>query len=425
MLIMALTITAFILLGMPVSFSMLTGALVYFITSGTSMNILVQQMVVQMSGSFSLLAIPFFMLAGSIMNSGGIARRIFKFCDAMIGYVPGGLAHANVLASVIFAGMSGSAIADTGGLGAIELKAMKDAGYDDEFSCAVTGMSSCIGPIIPPSIGLVLYGMMAEVPVIRLFVAGIIPGLLMAVVMMVIIFFTSKKRRYPVSKKYTGQEKWQTFKEAFWSLMSPVILLVGTMTGVFSATEASVVCCIYSIIVGLAYRELKLSDLPRLLVETLHSTSMVLTLVCCSLVFGAVLTYEYFPQTVATFFTNGISSPILMMIVMTIIILIAGMFMDVTAVSLILTPVFLPICHALGIDLIAWGLISAVASPIGLTTPPVGSILYVLENYTGVPLLKIAKAMIPYQLGFLLLVLIMILCPGIVTFLPNLVLGAA
>lgn len=423
MLLMALIIVVLILIGMPVSFSMLTGALAYFISEGTSMNILVQQMVVQMSGSFSLLAVPFFMLAGAIMNSGGIARRIFRFCDAMIGFVPGGLAHANVLASVIFAGMSGSAIADTGGLGAIELKAMKEAGYDDEFSCAVTGMSSCIGPIIPPSIGLVLYGMMAEVPVIRLFAAGIVPGVLMAVVMMAIIFVTAKKRHYPVSRKYSLREKWEVFKDAFLSLMSPVILLAGTLTGVFSATEASVVCCVYSIIVGLHYKELRLKDLPQLFMQTMRSTAMIMTLVCCSLVFGAVLTYEYFPQTVATYFTSNITSPMLMSFVMVLCTLVAGMFMDPTAVTLILTPVFLPVCHALGIDLVAIGIVRAIAGVMGLTTPPVGNILYVLQEYTGVSLLRISREMIPYYIGFILLMIVMILFPAISTFLPTLVFG--
>lgn len=423
MLLMAVIIVATILIGMPVSFAMLTGALAYFITSGTSLNIYVQQMVVQMSGSFSLLAVPFFMLAGTIMNSGGIARRIFRFCDALIGYVPGGLAHANVLASVVFAGMSGSAIADTGGLGAIELKAMKEAGYDDEFSCAVTGMSSCIGPIIPPSIGLVLYGMMAELPVVRLFAAGIVPGILMAVIMMVIIYITAKKRNYPVSKKFSAKEKWEIFKDAFLSLMCPVILLAGTLTGVFSATEASVVCCVYSIIVGLIYKELKLSDLPELFIQTMRSTAMIMTLVCGSLVFGAVLTYEYFPQTVATFFISRVSDGVPMLFVITICTLIAGMFMDPTAITLILTPVYLPVCKALNIDLVAVGIILAISGVMGLTTPPVGNILYVLQEFTGVPVLRISKEMIPYYIGFILMLVLLIFFPAIATFIPTLVFG--
>lgn len=423
MLLMAVIIVATILIGMPVSFAMLTGALAYFITSGTSLNIYVQQMVVQMSGSFSLLAVPFFMLAGTIMNSGGIARRIFRFCDALIGYVPGGLAHANVLASVVFAGMSGSAIADTGGLGAIELKAMKEAGYDDEFSCAVTGMSSCIGPIIPPSIGLVLYGMMAELPVVRLFAAGIVPGILMAVIMMVIIYITAKKRNYPVSKKFSAKEKWEIFKDAFLSLMCPVILLAGTLTDVFSATEASVVCCVYSIIVGLIYKELKLRDLPELFIQTMRSTVMIMTLVCGSLVFGAVLTYEYFPQTVATFFISRVSDGVPMLFVITICTLIAGMFMDPTAITLILTPVYLPVCKALNIDLVAVGIILAISGVMGLTTPPVGNILYVLQEFTGVPVLRISKEMIPYYIGFILLLVLLIFFPAIATFIPTLVFG--
>lgn len=420
MILMILTIILLIIVGVPVCFAMLGGSAVYFITTGVSINIAIQKLVMTLGGSFSMLAVPFFMLAGNLMSNGGVSRRIFKFCDSLVGHVHGGLGHVNVFCSIVFAGMSGSAIADTGGLGAIELDAMDKAGYDKDFSCAITGMSSCLGPIIPPSIGFVLYAMMAEVSVGKMFAAGIIPGILMAFVMCIIVYIYAKKRKYPVSKRYTGKERWLAFKEAFFSLMAPVILLSGILLGVFSPTEAAVVCTIYSLILGLCYKELKWKDIPKLIAETLRSSGMVMTMVCASMVFSAILTYENIPQTIAAFFVAKISSPILSLAAITLVFLFAGMVMDVTPASLILTPIFLPVIRSIGMDFVQFGVASAIVSVMGLTTPPVGSILYVLEDYSGVPMMKIAKAMIPYWIGLLILVVILYAVPGLTMMLPNL-----
>ncbi len=423
MLLMIISIVVLIIIGAPVCFAMLGGSLVYFLTTDVSLNIAIQRLVMTLGGSFSMLAVPFFMLAGNLMSNGGVSRRIFDFCDSLIGHVPGGLGHVNVFASVVFAGMSGSAIADTGGLGAIELDAMDKAGYDKEFSCAITGMSSCLSPIIPPSIGFVLYAMMAEVSVGRMFAAGIVPGLLMAVVMCIIVYFTAKRRHYPTNRKFTWKERGIAFKKSFFSLLCPIILLSGILFGIFSPTEAAVVCTLYSLILGFAYKELKLKDLPHLIGETLRSSGMVMTLVCTSMVFSAILTYENIPQMIAEFFMTNISSPALSLLAISAIFLFAGMIMDVTPAALILTPIFLPVISSIGMDFVQFGVASSILGVMGLTTPPVGTILYVLEDYSGVPMLKIAKAMAPYWVGFLILVAILYACPALTLTLPNMLFG--
>lgn len=424
MLTMVILIVLLVAIGLPMSFSVLAGSVWFFISSGMPTNLLVQRLVMAVGDSFSMLAIPFFMLAGNIMNHGGIAKRIFRFADAMVGHIPGGLGHVNVFASVVFAGMSGSAIADTGGLGAIELKAMHEAGFDDEFSAGITGASSCLGPIIPPSTGMVLYAMMAEVSVARMFVAGIIPGILMAAIMCFIVYFTAKRRRYPVSPKTNAREKWTAFREALPSLLSPVILLSGILFGVFSATEASVVCCIYSLILGLAYREISLRDLPGLMADTLKSCSMVMTLVFCSMVLATVLNFQQIPQMMAAFFVATVHSQLGMVLVIMLLLMAAGMVLDVTPASLILIPILLPVVKSFGIDYIQFGVASSVLFVMGLLTPPVGNILYVLNDYTKIPVMKIAASMIPYVAGFLILAFLLFMIPELSLFLPNLVFGA-
>lgn len=337
--------------------------------------------------------VPFFVLAGNIMNSTGVTERIFRFACALVGHIPGGLGHVNVLASVIFAGMSGSAVADTAGLGKIELQAMKEAGYDDDFSVAVTGVSSCLGPIIPPSVGMVIYAMLAGVSPGRILLAGIVPGVLMALVMCLIVYITAKRRGYPVAPKATWKEKQEAFFRAIPSLLSPVLLLSGILFGVFTPTEAAVVCTVYSLFLGIAYREIHVNDIPKLLMESLRSTTMITTLICASMVFGVVLSFRQIPQTLTEFLVNSVHSRVgLMLIIM-------------------------------GIDLVQFGVVSTLLVVIGLLTPPVGNVLYILSDFSGMPITRIFRAMIPYVVGLLILDVILFFVPGITLFLPGLLLG--
>lgn len=420
--IMIIMIVALALIGVPMSFSMLTGSVWFMLTSGMPQTLMIQRLIMAVGDSFSMLAIPFFMLAGTIMNAGGVATRIFDFCNTLVGHIPGGLGHVNVFCSVIFAGMSGSALADTGGIGAIELKAMKDQGFDDDFSAAITGASSCLGPIIPPSTGMVLYAMMAEESVGTLFIAGVLPGIIMAAAMCLIVYITAKRRNYPISPRVTWKERGRAFWRAVPALLSPVILLSGILLGIFSATEASVVCCLYSLFLGIfIYKELSPKGLYNVFLDTLKSSGMVMALVTFSMLLATILNYNQIPQAVAAWAVTHITSKVGIILACMVLIIIAGMVIDVTPAMLILIPIMMPVIRQYGINPIAFGVASTLLFSQGLLTPPVGSILYVLADYTKMPVMRIAKNMIPYIITFMVLAFCFMMFPQICTFLPGLI----
>lgn len=420
--IMIIMIVALALIGVPMSFSMLTGSVWFMLTSGMPQTLMIQRLIMAVGDSFSMLAIPFFMLAGTIMNAGGVATRIFDFCNTLVGHIPGGLGHVNVFCSVIFAGMSGSALADTGGIGAIELKAMKDQGFDEDFSAAITGASSCLGPIIPPSTGMVLYAMMAEESVGTLFIAGVLPGIIMAAAMCLIVYITAKRRNYPISPRVTWKERGRAFWRAVPALLSPIILLSGILLGIFSATEASVVCCLYSLFLGVfIYKELSPKGLYNVFLDTLKSSGMVMALVTFSMLLATILNYNQIPQAVAAWAVTHITSKVGIILACMVLIIIAGMVIDVTPAMLILIPIMMPVIRQYGINPIAFGVASTLLFSQGLLTPPVGSILYVLADYTKMPVMRIAKNMIPYIITFMVLAFCFMMFPQICTFLPGLI----
>lgn len=420
--IMIIMIVALALIGVPMSFSMLTGSVWFMLTSGMPQTLMTQRLIMAVGDSFSMLAIPFFMLAGTIMNAGGVATRIFDFCNTLVGHIPGGLGHVNVFCSVIFAGMSGSALADTGGIGAIELKAMKDQGFDEDFSAAITGASSCLGPIIPPSTGMVLYAMMAEESVGTLFIAGVLPGIIMAAAMCLIVYITAKRRNYPISPRVTWTERGRAFWRAVPALLSPIILLSGILLGIFSATEASVVCCLYSLFLGIfIYKELSPKGLYNVFLDTLKSSGMVMALVTFSMLLATILNYNQIPQAVAAWAVTHITSKVGIILACMVLIIIAGMVIDVTPAMLILIPIMMPVIRQYGINPIAFGVASTLLFSQGLLTPPVGSILYVLADYTKMPVMRIAKNMIPYIITFMVLAFCFMMFPQICTFLPGLI----
>ena len=420
--IMIMMIVALALIGVPMSFSMLTGSVWFMLTSGMPQTLMIQRLIMAVGDSFSMLAIPFFMLAGTIMNAGGVATRIFDFCNTLVGHIPGGLGHVNVFCSVIFAGMSGSALADTGGIGAIELKAMKDQGFDEDFSAAITGASSCLGPIIPPSTGMVLYAMMAEESVGTLFIAGVLPGIIMAAAMCLIVYITAKRRNYPISPRVTWKERSRALWRAVPALLSPIILLSGILLGIFSATEASVVCCLYSLFLGIfIYKELSPKGLYNVFLDTLKSSGMVMALVTFSMLLATILNYNQIPQAVAAWAVTHITSKVGIILACMVLIIIAGMVIDVTPAMLILIPIMMPVIRQYGINPIAFGVASTLLFSQGLLTPPVGSILYVLADYTKMPVMRIAKNMIPYIITFMVLAFCFMMFPQICTFLPGLI----
>lgn len=413
----------FLILGMPVAFCMMCSAVFYCMAFGESINMVLTRTIAGPS-SFTLMALAFFILAGNIMNNGGVTDQIFGFCKKAVGWVPGGLGHANVLASVIFAGMSGAAVADAGGLGAIEVKAMRDDGYDDDFSVAVTGASSIIGPIIPPSIPVVVYAVAAGVSVGKLLIGGIFPGLVLALCMMVYIYFVSKKRHYPRHKFEGFPALGRSFVKSIPALLTPCIILGGILTGICTPTEASAVAVAYALVLSLVSRNLSLKDLPKILDDTILTTMSVLFIVGCANGFGYIITIAQLPQQMITLFSNFISDRYTALLLINLFLLVVGMLMESLSALTLLTPILVPIAMSYGIDPVHFGIVMILNLMIGMLTPPVGMVLFVLSRMTPVPFEKICKAMVPFIAMCLVALVIIALFPPVVTFLPNLLMGA-
>ncbi len=423
---MLLTFGVFFLLiclRLPIAYSLFAGSMVYMLTNDVNLIMAVQRLAIGVD-SFPLIAVPFFIFAGNIMNSAGITKKIFSFADHIVGHLTGGLAHANILASIIFSGMSGAAIADAGGLGAVELEAMKEGGYDDDFSLAITGASSIIGPIIPPSIPAVIFAVTGSISTGKLFAAGILPGLIMAVMLGVMVYFKCKKSGYRKRTRPTFAETFRSFKDAFLALMAPVIILGGILLGIFTPTEAAIIAVFYSILVGLIYKSLDLRDLPRMMKETLDITTSIFFIVAAASLFGLVLTISQLPQHLAADFLQWFPNPYAALIMINIFLLVVGFFMEPTAAIMILVPILLPITNALGISPVHFGIVMILNLMIGLLTPPVGMVLYVLSSVSNVPFERIARASMPYVVVLGISLLVFTFVPQIVMVVPNYIFGS-
>ena len=423
---MAALLVSFLLLmilGCPIAFCLLCSGTIYFMTNHMALIMVVQRLT-EGANTFTLLAVPGFILAGNLMNSGEVTDRIFDFCGKLVGHITGGLGHANILASVVFAGMSGAAIADAGGLGAIELKAMHDAGYDDDFSLAVTGASSLVGPIIPPSVPAVVYGTVASVSIGRLFMAGAVPGAIMAIAMCAMVYIISKKRGYRKEEWCGFRALFHSFRRAFLSLLTVVVILGGILAGIFTPTEAAIIATFYAIFLGFFYRTLTLKKLLAALKEASETTCTVMMIVCGATIFCYILSFERFPQMVANLFLTYVDNKYIALFVINVFLVFVGMFMDSSPSIIILTPVFLPVVTAFGVDPVHFGIIMILNLMIGLLTPPVGMVLYVLSKVSSVPFERICKATVPYIIMFYIILQFITYIPQICLALPTWMYGA-
>jgi len=408
------------ILGLPIAISIGVPSVLYLIAQDPQMLVLMPQRMVAGANSFPLMAIPFFILAGEAMNCGGLTERLFAFARKLVGFIPGGLGHANVVASCMFASMSGSAVADTAGLGLIEMKAMSDAGYDKDFSIGITVASSTIGPIIPPSINMVIFGAISGASIGKLFLGGVIPGLLIGLSMMVYIYFISLHRNYPIDPKPRAKELWVTFKAAFFPLLTPLIIIGGILSGVFTPTEAAVTAVLYALFLsGVIYRELNINNFIEMLVSTVRSTGIIMLIIAVASPFGYILTRERIPQVIAEFLFSFSENTIVLWLLILGFFLVVGFFMEVAAALVVLTPIFTPALQSLNLDLVHFGVIMVLTLGVGLITPPVGLCLYVGSNVSGLPLEKVVRATVPYILPIMIVILLCTFIPGLITILPE------
>lgn len=407
--------------GVPVAVALGGASLLYIILDGFPPTVLIHTMINGVD-SFPLLAVPFFILAGHLMNTAGITNKIFDFAKALVGWMHGGLGHVNVGASIIFAGMSGAAVADAGGLGTIEIKAMRDAGYDADFSVGITAASSTIGPIIPPSLPLVIYGVMASTSIGQLFAAGLIPGLLMAVSLMIMVAWYARKRNYPRDASFKFSRLGTTFLAAFLPLLTPIIIIGGIVTGAFTPTESAVAAVAYSLFLGLVvYRTLTWNHLIRVSMDTIKTTSAILLIVASAAIFAWILTANQVADTLGAMLFEFTDSKVVILLIMTAMILAIGCFMETIAAITILVPMLLPIAVKIGIDPVHLGIMLILNLMIGLLTPPVGMVLYVLSQVSGVSFERCVMATLPFLVPLVLVLMAIVFIPQLSMWLPTLI----
>jgi len=448
--------------GIPVAIAMAGSALVYILLTGELPPFVVVHRMISGIDSFPLLAVPFFIMAGNLMNHAGITNRIYNFALSLVGWLKGGLGHVNVIGSVIFAGMSGTAIADAAGLGTIEIKAMRDHGYDLEFSVGVTAASATLGPIIPPSLPFVIYGMMANVSVGQLFVAGIVPGGVMAILMMLTVAYFARKygwggdvafEWHRVGKAFmelaivvgwplaiwvgmlsglafnvavgiglvvlfTADWKWKF--DAVMPIMTPVLLIGGMTTGVFTPTEGAIAACVWALVLGLVwYRTLTWKMLAKVSMDTIETTATVMFIVAAASIFGWLLTATRVTDMVAAWVLAFTHSPWLFLLLANLLMLFVGCFLEPTAAILILVPVLMPVVQQLGIDPVHFGLVMVLNLMIGLLHPPMGMVLFVLARVAGLSVERTTMAILPWLIPLLLSLILITYIPQISLWLPH------
>jgi tripartite ATP-independent transporter DctM subunit len=412
------------LISMPIPFAMALGSAASYVTIGQKLTVMARRMAYSFQ-VFNQLAIPYFILAGYIMAKGGVSGRIFKFARAVVGHITGGLANVNVLASMIFAGISGSALADVGGLGYLEINEMAKAGYDRKFSVAITLASCTIGPIIPPSIHMILYAVIAQVSIAKLFIAGIIPGVVIGLLLMATVYFLVKSGAAvcPVEKRKSLKEIALVFRESILSLIAPLIILWGIASGFTTPTEAGILAIIYSVVLTVVYREVSFKELLKTFEEAILSFSMVMVMVSIAISMGWIFTSTRVPHKVAEAVLNFSNNPYIVLLLINGCLIILGSFIDPLPVLLITTPIFVPLVEKIGVDLIQFGVIMSYTTLIGLMTPPAAVGLYVAAKTGGITYEETFKAFLPFFIPLILAALVISFIPGLSLWLPRLIFG--
>ena len=396
-LILLISFSIFLIIGVPIAFVLGLTPLAALLYEGETPLILAAQRIFTAMDNPILMAIPFFILAGNIMSAGGLTQRLVTFCKVLVGPIRGGLAHINVVISMIFAGITGAAVADTSAIGSILIPAMVKDGYDPDFSSAVTATSSTIGPVIPPSIPFIIYGVLGEVSIASLFLAGFVPGVLLGLFQMGVVAYYARKRNYPRGSLPSAGEALRAMFDASLVLMMPIIILGGILSGAFTPTESACVAVFYAFAISFfVYRDLRLKDLPRIIIDTGVTSALVMLVIGTASIFSWVLASQEIPQSVCAAILRVTHSRILILLFVNVILLIVGTFMETTASLIILTPVLLPLMIQIGVDPLHFGVILVLNLVIGLTTPPVGVCLFIACAIGKVRLERISRAILPF-----------------------------
>lgn len=410
----------FMLLGMPIAFTIGLSSLLWLVTSSPVPLLIIPQRVFAGIDNWALLSIPLFLLAGNLMNNAGITKRLIRFVNAIVGHIQGGLGLANVGVSMLFAGISGTALADTASIGAVLIPAMEEDGYDSDFSCAVTVSSSIVGPIIPPSMPMILTGSMLGISIGRMFIAGAVPGIILGVSLMLVTYYMSKKRNYPRGNRATFAELFAATRASLLPLLLPVIMVGGIIFGFFTPTEAAAIGCLVALLLGVfVYRSLDVKALTKTFMESAVSTSSVMVLVGLAALFAWILSVERVPQMVAAYILSITENPIIILLLINALLLFVGTFMETVAAILVVFPIVYQIAMLIGMDPVHFGVVAVLALMVGLITPPLGVCLFVASSISRVSIMRIAKATLPFLLTIILVLLLITFVPSLSLWLPS------
>jgi len=409
------------LVKIPIPLGFFVSTVLYMLLSGIDVAIASESIVSNLYSRYIVIAVPLFIFSANIMNAGAITEKVFRFSSALVGRARGSLAHVNVVASLIFSGMSGSAIADASGLGLMELKTMREAGYDDGFTTALIASSATIGPIFPPSIPMIFYSMLSGASVGMLFMGGMVPGFVMAIALMLYVAVISRKRDYPRGTGFTLRQFARYTFSASVALITPVILLGGIYTGIFTPTEAGAIAALYALIISLLiYRTIDLRQLTNILLDTVKSTGTLSIIVGTSFGVSFVISREGIPHHAAQFMLNFTESKVVFLLMVNLVFIILGMFMNVATIQLVFIPIILPMLSIFNIDIVHFGVFNTLNVMIGLTTPPYGGLLFVVNGISDCPMPKTIKELLPMQAVLIAVLLLITFFPGIVLWLPRL-----
>lgn len=425
--LLLVSLGVFFALNVPVTFAIALSCLVFLLAKGEIPLQTLVQRTVNGTDSFPLLAIPFFILAGDLMERAGITRRIFKLASALVGHFVGGLAQVTILTEAVLSGLSGSSVADAAALSKVLVPAMEQNGYKKSFAAAVCASAATLGPIIPPSIGMIIYGAMTGASIGRLFIAGLGVGLLMTLTMMLVAYVVARQRGYGRgAASFAWARVWEEFKGASWALLMPVIIMGGIRFGIFTATEAAAVAAVYAGAVGIfIYREIKPGDLPGIFVESAVGTAVIGMIMATATPFGWLITWERLPQAIMEAVLSTSTNPVAILILLNVFLMILGCFMDSVPIMIMIVPIVMPILAKLGVDPVHFGLVLLVNLMIGGLTPPYGILLFTVSGITRVPVMHVVREALPFMAAILVVLLVVTYVPQISLFLPNLLMGTA